>query len=59
MKRQPTTWRSHIAAAEQLVELAHTYKEDGAYLTAAARLEEAAAKLRLGYRTRQTELGGI
>lgn len=54
MARKPTpkTWRDDIAAAFRLLTLAETYADDGAFLTAADRAEEAAKQFRAGVEAR-------
>lgn len=56
MARAPA-WRKTLAAAYDAAELAHTYAEDGAFLTAADRLEKAAELFRKGHAQRNKAMG--
>lgn len=52
-----TAWRKLLAKAYAAAELAYTYAEDGAYLTAAERLETAAKLFREGHALRDKAMG--
>lgn len=50
-------WRADLSHAFDLMKTAEMFADDGAYLTAAKRLEEAAAKFRSGHMARLKAFG--
>lgn len=50
-------WRALLNSAYEMVELAGAYADDGAYLTAADRLESAAKLFREGHHARNAAFG--